>query len=89
MATNVSSQSTSAPPPDTQISLSDLVFFNKRFNEMKSFFCEIIERLTAKLDEQQRQLDALGPIKNLVEKTIREKEELAKHIRKNLSEPVR
>jgi len=89
MATNVSSQSTSAPPPDTQISLSDLVFFNKRFNEMKSFFCEIIERLTAKLDEQQRQLDELGPIKNLVEKTIREKEELAKHIRKNLSEPVR
>jgi len=56
---------------------------------MKSFFCEIIERLTAKLDEQQRQLDELGPIKNLIEKTIQEKEELAKHIRKNLSEAVR
>jgi hypothetical protein len=84
---SLTSQSVLAPPLDTQIPLPVLVYFDKRFDEMKSLFSEIIGRLTAKLDEQQQRLHELGPVKVWVEKTIRETEEMKEYLRNNPCRP--
>ncbi len=47
-----------------------------------------VERLTLKLNEQQQQIDELGPVKRQVEQTIREKEDLKNYILNNPTEPV-